>query len=87
MDPHFLDFLVPLTGIGIIVLGLVKISRHWSEGMQARSGGKVNQLQERVDNIEHDVTALQHELSETQERLDFAERMLAQSREAKRLPE
>jgi TolA-binding protein len=79
------DFLVPLAGIAIIMAGLVKIARHWSLGVQARKGGAVNQLQERVDAMEQDIATLQHDLVEAHERLDFAERLLSQSREGKRL--
>lgn len=79
------DFLVPLAGIAIIMAGLVKIARHWSLGVQARNGGAVNQLQERVDAMERDIATLQHDLVEAQERLDFAERMLVQSQQPKQL--
>ena len=40
---------------------------------------------ERLDSLEGDLTTMRRELNETQERLDFAERMLAQGREAKRV--
>jgi hypothetical protein len=79
------DFLVPLAAIAIVMVGLVKIARHWSLGAQARSGGGVNQLQERVDAMEQDIATLQHDLVEAQERLDFAERMLVQSQQPKQL--
>jgi hypothetical protein len=32
----------------------------------------------RLDTLEHEIGTLRHELGETQERLDFAERLLAQ---------
>jgi hypothetical protein len=41
---------------------------------------------ERVDNLSGEVAALRRELDATHERLDFAERMLAQSRERGALP-
>ena len=81
------DFLVPLAAIAMVMVGLVKIARHWSVGSQTRGSGAVNQLQERVDAMEQNIAALHQELVETQDRLDFAERMLAQARETKRLPE
>jgi hypothetical protein len=40
-----------------------------------------------LESVEQDLAALHQELTDTQERLDFAERLLAQSRESKRLPE
>jgi hypothetical protein len=40
---------------------------------------------EALDAIETEVSGLRRELSETQERLDFTERMLAQGSEARRM--
>ena len=42
---------------------------------------------ERVDQLSGEVAALRRELDATHERLDFAERMLAQSRERGALPQ
>ena len=39
----------------------------------------------RVEELERTVQGLQQELAETQERLDFAERVLAQGREERRI--
>jgi predicted nucleic acid-binding Zn-ribbon protein len=47
----------------------------------------VKQLESRLEAVEQELSGLHHELSETQERLDFAERLLAQGRETKRLGE
>jgi predicted nucleic acid-binding Zn-ribbon protein len=47
----------------------------------------VKQLESRLEAVEQELAGLHHELSETQERLDFAERLLAQGRETKRLGE
>jgi hypothetical protein len=41
--------------------------------------------QARLEALEVEVSRLRQELSETQERLDFAERLLAQGREARRV--
>ena len=41
-------------------------------------------LQSQVDVLENDMSMLRQELAETQERLDFAERLLTQAREARR---
>jgi predicted nucleic acid-binding Zn-ribbon protein len=40
---------------------------------------------DRLEALEDDVSKLRQELNETQERLDFAERLLAQGREAGRV--
>lgn len=42
-------------------------------------------VQAQLDEIEAEMSSLRRELGETQERLDFAERMLAQGREARRV--
>jgi hypothetical protein len=65
--------------------GLVKIARHWGPGYQGLGGPGVKQLEARLDKVEQELAAVQQDLAETQERLDFAERVLAQSREGKRL--
>jgi len=39
----------------------------------------------RMEALEHELASVRRDLSETQERLNFAERLLAQSREGKRL--
>jgi hypothetical protein len=83
MDPGALGVLVPISAI--IMFGLVRISRHWRTGVPGVRSGSLNQLEARLDSMEHDLATLHQELSETQERLDFAERVLSQSRETKRL--
>jgi len=40
---------------------------------------------ERLEAVEHRVEDLQQELAETQERLDFAERLLSKAREERRI--
>jgi hypothetical protein len=83
MDPGAVGVLVPVSAI--IMFGLVRISRHWRTGVPEVSSGSMNQLEARLDSMEQDLATLHQELSEAQERLDFAERMLSQSREGKRL--
>jgi len=39
----------------------------------------------RLEELERGVQSLQHELAETQERLDFAERLLGKAREERRI--
>jgi len=65
----------------------------WAQRLRLRSGGGTGQsrveLQEesqaRLDGIEADVSDLRRELSETQERLDFTERVLAQRPESRQV--
>jgi hypothetical protein len=85
MGPESLVLLIPISAI--IMIGLVKIARLWSPGYQGLGGPAVKQLEARLEAVEQELAGLHHELSETQERLDFAERLLAQGRETKRLGE
>jgi hypothetical protein len=50
-----------------------------------RDGPRENELPARLEAIEVEVSELRRELGETQERLDFAERLLAQGAEARRV--
>jgi hypothetical protein len=55
------------------------------DGSEARAGLEASETLEAIEALEADVRQLRQELSETQERLDFAERMLAQGAEARRM--
>jgi hypothetical protein len=55
----------------------------WAQRLRPlRDGGD---REERMDEFEADVSDLRRQLTETQERVDFAERMLAQVAESRRL--
>jgi len=84
MDPQALVLMIPISAI--IMVGLVKIARIWAPGAQPQGTATTERLEARLEAVEQALTSLQGELGETQERLDFAERLLAQSREGKRLP-
>jgi hypothetical protein len=55
----------------------------WAQRLRKGPGG--SELQARLEALEAEVSKLRQELSETQERLDFAERLLAQGPEARRV--
>jgi hypothetical protein len=56
----------------------------WAQRLrQGPAGG--GELEARFEALEFEVSDLRRELSETQERLDFAERLLAQGQESRRL--
>jgi hypothetical protein len=60
----------------------------WAQRLRQRLGnwsGSAGELQAGLEALEDDVSKLRQELSETQERLDFTERVLAQGAEARRL--
>ncbi len=77
MDPQFLAPLIPI--VAIIAFAAVKITR-----LRATLPNSTD-LAARVDALERIVHNVQQELAETQERLDFAERLLSQAREERRI--
>ena len=57
----------------------------WAQRMRAGQGGPDADMEARVEALELEVSSLRQELAEAQERLDFAERLLAQASETRRL--
>ena len=55
----------------------------WAQRMQLGAGG--SERQARLEDIEAEIGNLRQELSEAQERLDFAERVLAKGQESRRV--
>ncbi len=55
----------------------------WAQRLRQRPGGSEHDA--RLDALEDEVSKLRQQLSETQERLDFVERLLAQGAEARRV--
>ena len=72
--PVFLAALLIL--LGIPAFTILKIARMRATRLQSASAD----VTERLEAVEHRVEALQNELAETQERLDFAERLLSKPR-------
>ena len=71
-------FLIPILIFSIPVLaiifnGLTKLARIRAEAQQGVGG----EVLERLNELEGEVQDLRHQLTEAQERLDFAERLLA----------
>ena len=67
-------------------LWALRLRQRSARGEQAQvEGGTTQQLQEGFEALEAEVARLRQELSETQERVDFVERVLAQNQEAGRL--
>jgi predicted nucleic acid-binding Zn-ribbon protein len=77
--PVFLAAL--LIFIGIPALTILKIARLRANRPQSPSP----EVTERLEAVEQRVEDLQKELAETQERLDFAERLLTKAREERRI--
>ena len=59
----------------------------WAQRLRRgpRDGDSQYDLQAGLESLEFEVSKMREELSETQERLDFTERVLAQNQEARRL--
>jgi predicted nucleic acid-binding Zn-ribbon protein len=80
MEP--LVFLIALALVfGIPAVTVLQIARLRAARQTAPSGDVTG----RLETLEHDVQSLQQELAETQERLDFAERLLSKAREDRRI--
>jgi hypothetical protein len=79
MDPAFLGPLIPIAAI--IAFAAVKIARLRAIPPASTS----TDITARVEALEHNVQVLQQEQSETQERLDFAERLLTKARDERRI--
>jgi len=79
MDPSFLAPLIPI--VAIIAVAAVKIARLRATPPGSPSGD----VTARLEALERSVQDVQQELAETQERLDFAERLLSKAREDRRI--
>lgn len=79
MDPQFLAPLIPV--VAIIAYAAVKIARLRSTRPESLSAD----VSARLEALERGFQGLEEELGETQERLDFAERLLSKAREERRI--
>jgi len=80
-----LSIIIPIVFLGLAVTGIisaviVKLQRLRIEEARLRGGAAAD------EDLAHQVAILQHEMAELQERVDFAERMLAQMKEPPALP-
>ena len=80
MDPQFLAPLIPI--VAIMAFATVKIAR-----IRAARPEPSIDVTARLEALEQGFENLQQELAETQERLDFAERILSKAREERRIGE
>jgi predicted nucleic acid-binding Zn-ribbon protein len=79
MEPQVLAPLIPI--VAIIAVAAVKIARLRATRPESSSA----EVTGRLEALERGVEGLQQELAETQERLDFAERILSKAREERRI--
>jgi hypothetical protein len=80
MDAGFAALMI--TVVALLSGTAIKIASLWTKRTPGPGGSEVSA---RVEAIESEMAALQRELAETQERLDFAERVLAQGAETRRV--
>jgi DNA repair exonuclease SbcCD ATPase subunit len=79
MDAGFLAPLIPIAAI--IAVAVVKLAR-----LRANHPGSASSdATARLEAVERSLQEVQQELMETQERLDFAERLLSQARDDRRI--
>jgi len=79
MDPGAMAMLIPIFGIlvgGLAIFTRSHLGHALAERVAGRAGGS-HELEADVRELRSEVEALRGELSETQERLDFTERMIA----------
>ena len=80
MDPAVVVLTIPI--VAILCSTVLKVMRLRAEREKSALPAD---LRERFQALENDVRALQQDLEETHERLDFTERLLSKAREEKRL--
>jgi Tfp pilus assembly protein PilO len=84
MNGVFILISITVLSIGvtaIIASSILKIQRMRLEEVKLRAGDSGD-----VSDLAHQVSELQHAVAELQERVDFAERVLTQVKEAPALP-
>jgi hypothetical protein len=69
--------------VGIPALTVIKIARLRAARLESPSAG----VTARLEALERGFQDLQQDLADTQERLDFAERLLTKAREERRIPQ
>jgi len=79
--PPAVFLLALLSTVGIAAFTVIKVAALFT----ARRGSIPSDVAERLDELENDVQGLRQELAATQERLDFAERLLSTVREDRRI--
>ncbi|MEO8200049.1 MAG: hypothetical protein ABI679_05950 [Gemmatimonadota bacterium] len=93
MDARVLALLIPILALSIPVIALVfsgmtRLARAKKEAIEAQYGGSPNgAVESQLEELRAQMQDVRRDLAETQERLDFTERMLTQQRERQQLPE
>jgi len=91
MDRQSWALLIPITAMlipiaAIVMGGMLKLAKVRLEEAKARAGVLPDGTLAELDAVRGEMDQLRHELADVQERLDFAERLIAQRRDQDRLP-
>jgi hypothetical protein len=91
MEKQVIALLIPIFALaiplaGVVFFGLQKLARTRLEEARLRAGVLDTGTETEIAVLRDDVGDLRRELGDLQERMDFAERLLSQAREAERLP-
>jgi len=91
VEPQVLQPLIPIFALaiplaGIVFYGLQRLARTRLEEARLRAGVLDRGAETEIAALRDDAGDLRRELSELQERMDFAERLLSQARDMERLP-
>lgn len=91
MDRQTLALMIPIIAMlipisAIVMGGILKIVRLHVEEAKIQAGALTEGSLAELEQVRGEMDQLRHELAEVQERVDFAERLLAQRREPDRLP-
>ena len=76
--------LIPVSVFGVWILGKTEIGRALARRIEGKAGADREQLtwvQEELDTLHDEIERLQRDQSETAERLEFTERLLARKTE------
>jgi cell division protein FtsB len=91
MEKQVIALLIPIVALaiplaGVIFFGLQKLARTRLEEARVRAGMLDGASNAEVAALRDEVGDLRRELTDLQERMDFAERLLSQARETQQLP-
>lgn len=81
MGPTTVELVGLIIVVGTAAVTIVKVARLWTSRLQPPS----DDVTARLEALERNVERLQQEHDESQERLDFAERLLSKTREERRI--
>lgn len=79
MNPGVIGALIPI--VAIVAVAGVRIAKMFAVRPQTTS----TDVTARLETLEHSLQSLEQQLAETQERLDFAERLLTKARDEHRI--